>query len=151
MAHDTLKQTRKRRQMGDGMLEAIELILGKVESTGGGWPVIVLLIVIGAIVYLARYMISRQIKVNEERIAERKQEFDAQLERERNNARSYQDTTDRMVDAFNGNARVISDFTTTLHAVAETLRPMGQTLERIDRNTERTQSLRTRKPRVTDE
>ena len=68
------------------MLELVDRILNGVNESGGGWPVLVLVLVIGAIVYLERYVLSRQIKINEQRIQERKTEFEAQLERERNNA-----------------------------------------------------------------
>lgn len=111
------------------MLELVDRILNSINTTGGGWPVLVLVLVIGAIVYLARYVLSRQIRINEQRIEERKAEFkaefEAQLERERNNAASYQNTTVLMVDAFNKNSTAMADFTAVL-------RPMGETLTRID-------------------
>lgn len=105
----------------------VEPLLRSVETTGGGWPVLVLLIVIGAIVYLARYVLSRQIRINEQHVAERKAEFTAQLERERNNTDSYQKTTFIMVEAFNKNSSVMAEFTAVL-------RPMADMLERIDRH-----------------
>lgn len=105
-------------------------ILDSVETTGGGWPVLVLVLVIGAIVYLARYVLSRQTALNEQRVAERKQDFEAQLERERNNTMQYQATTDRMVTAFNQNSAAISEF-------SGILRPMAETLTRIDKHIER--------------
>lgn len=105
----------------------VERILDSVDASGGGWPVLVLVIVIGAIVYLARYVLSRQLRLNENRIAERKQEFEAQLERERNNTRNYQETTGMMVEAFNKNSAAMSEF-------SGILRPMSETLQRIDRH-----------------
>ena len=111
------------------MLELVDRILNGVDESGGGWPVLVLVLVIGAIVYLERYVLSRQIKINEQRIQERKTEFEAQLERERNNASNYQNTTVLMVDAFNKNSAAMADFTAVL-------RPMGETLARIDRHIE---------------
>ena len=111
------------------MLELVDRILNGVNESGGGWPVLVLVLVIGAIVYLERYVLSRQIKINEQRIQERKTEFEAQLERERNNASNYQNTTVLMVDAFNKNSAAMADFTAVL-------RPMGETLARIDRHIE---------------
>lgn len=110
-------------------MEVVEPILDSVETTGGGWPVLVLLVVIAAIVYLARYVLSRQIRINEQRIADRKAEFESQLERERNNTRSYQETTGMMVDAFNKNSAAMSEFSSIL-------RPMSETLTRIDRHIE---------------
>lgn len=110
-------------------LDIVEPVLKSVESTGGGWPVLVLLIVIAAIVYLARYVLSRQIRLNEQRMTDRKAEFEAQLERERNNTTNYQSTTVMMVDAFNKNSSAMADFTSVL-------RPMSETLNRIDRHFE---------------
>lgn len=111
-------------------MDVVEPILDSVETTGGGWPVLVLLIVIASIVYLARYVLSRQIRINEQRVAERKQEFEAQLERERNSTMLYQATTERMVDAFNKNSAAITEF-------SGILRPMADTLTRIDKHIER--------------
>lgn len=120
--------------------DLIEPILDSINETGGGWPVLVLVIVITAIVYLARYVLSRQMRVAEDlakqqatvtaqRIADRKAEFEAQLQRERDNASNYQHTTVLMVDAFNKNSSAMADFTAVL-------RPMADTLERIDRHIE---------------
>jgi hypothetical protein len=115
--------------------DIIEPILKSVESTGGGWPVLVLVLfwfsVIGAIVYLARYVLSRQIRINEQRVQERKQEFEAQLQRERDNAANYQNTTVMMVEAFNKNSAAIAEF-------SGILRPMSETLQRIDHHIQQT-------------
>lgn len=121
--------------------DLVEPVLDSINETGGGWPVLVLVIVIAAIVYLARYVLSRQMRAAEERaeeqarvtaqrIADRKAEFAAQLQRERDNANNYQATTVMMVDAFNKNAAAMSDFTAVL-------RPMGDTLTRIDQHIQR--------------
>lgn len=116
------------------MEELVEPVLKSIESTGGGWPVLVLIIfwlsVVGAIVYLARYVLSRQLRINEERVADRKAEFEQALERERQNASNYQDTTNRMVHAFDKNSNAMAEFTAVL-------RPMSDTLTRIDRHIER--------------
>jgi uncharacterized membrane-anchored protein YhcB (DUF1043 family) len=123
------------------MLELVERILDSADSSGGGWPVLVLILVIGAIVYLARYVLSRQMRINEQRVQERKQEFEAQLERERQNARNYQETTGMMVEAFNKNSAAMSEFSAIL-------RPMSETLTRIDRHLEQPNfSQRTRRSR----
>jgi membrane-associated HD superfamily phosphohydrolase len=108
-------------------VELIERILDSVDASGGGWPVLVLVLVLGAIVYLARYVLSRQIRISEQHVAERKVEFEAQLQRERDNAHNYQDTTKRMVDAFDKNSAAIAEF-------SGILRPMSDTLARIDRH-----------------
>lgn len=118
------------------MFELVGRILDSVDSSGGGWPVLVLVLVIGAIVYLARYMLGRQTKINEQRVLDRKQEFEAQLQRERDNAMNYQMTTDKMIEAFDKNSTVIGEF-------SGILRPMSETLNRIDRHIAQT----TRKPR----
>ena len=111
------------------MLELVDRILNGVNESGGGWPVLVLVLVIGAIVYLERYVLSRQLKINEQRVREKRQEFEAQLQRERDNATNYQKTTVLMVDAFNKNSAATADFTAVL-------RPMAETLLRIDRHIE---------------
>lgn len=119
------------------MLELAERFLDSFDSSGGGWPVLVLILVIGAIVYLARYMISRQMKAAEQRVQERKAEFEAQLARERDNAHNYQDTTNRMVEAFDKNSAAIAEFSSIL-------RPMSDTLNRLDRHMELGSSYRQR-------
>lgn len=106
-------------------MELVERILDSVDASGGGWPVLVLVLVIGAIVYLARHMLLRQMEINEDRVRERKIEFEAALDRERNNARNYQETTGMMIEAFNKNSTAMSDF-------ANVLRPMSDTLRRIE-------------------
>lgn len=111
-------------------MDVVEPILDSVETTGGGWPVLVLLIVIAAIVYLAARWGDRQMKINEQRVIDRKLEFEAALERERQNAANYQATTERMVDAFNQNSAAITEF-------SGILRPMADTLTRIDKHIER--------------
>lgn len=134
-------------------MDVIGPVLDSIESTGGGWPVLVLVIVIASIVYLARYVLSRQIRINEHRMrdheadvkhrmAERKQEFDAQLARERDNTESYRGTTQMMVGALDKNSTAMADFTSVL-------RPMADTLERLDHHfgSLPPESLRARKPR----
>lgn len=107
-------------------LEIIFRILDSVDKSGG-WPVLVLLIVIAAIVYLARYMISKQMVSTEQRMTDRKQEFEQQLQRERESTADYRSTTDRMIDAFDKNSAAMSEFTGVL-------RPMSETLNRIDKH-----------------
>ncbi len=106
-------------------MEIIERFLDSVDASGGGWPVLVLLVVIAAIVYLARYVLSRQMRLNEQRIQDHKMEFEAQLERERQNTANYQGTTTMMVEAFNKNSAAIAEFSSIL-------RPMSETLTRLD-------------------
>lgn len=112
-----------------GVEEIVDPVLDTVVATGGGWPVLVLLIVIAVIAYLAKSWMDRQAKVNEQRMVDRKLEFEAQLERERQNANNYQDTTNRMVNAFDQNSRAMAELTGVI-------RPMGETLTRIDRHIE---------------
>lgn len=115
--------------------DIIEPILKSVNDSGGGWPVLVLVLfwfsMLGAIVYIARYVISRQREQGEQRIADRKAEFEAQMQRERDNTANYRETTVLMVDAFNKNSAAMADFTSVL-------RPMSETLTRIDRHIEQT-------------
>lgn len=118
-------------------MDLVERILDSVDSSGGGWPVLVLVLVLAAIVYLARFMLSRQMKATEQRVQDRKAEFEAQLARERDNARNYQDTTNRMVEAFDKNATAIAEFSSIL-------RPMSDTLNRLDRHMELGSSYRQR-------
>jgi len=118
--------------------DLIQPVLDSVNETGGGWPVLVLVLVIGAIVYLARYVLSRQIRISEQRVAERKQEFEVQLQRERDNASNYQNTTNRMVEAFDKNSAAIAEFSSIL-------RPMSETLYRIDRHLEQPGEYRQRR------
>jgi len=117
--------------------DLIGRILDSVDSSGGGWPVLVLVLVLAAIVYLARFMLSRQMKATEQHVQDRKAEFEAQLARERDNARNYQDTTNRMVEAFDKNTTAIAEFSSIL-------RPMSDTLNRLDRHMELSSSFRQR-------
>lgn len=119
------------------MLELAERFLDSVDSSGGGWPVLVLVLVLAAIVYLARFMLNHQMKAAEQRVQERKAEFDVQLARERDNAHNYQDTTNRMVEAFDKNTTAIAEFSSIL-------RPMSDTLNRLDRHMELGSSYRQR-------
>lgn len=136
MGHDTLLVNPE--TGGDGIVaDLIGRILDSVDSSGGGWPVLVLVLVLAAIVYLARFMLSRQMKATEQRVQDRKAEFEAQLARERDNARNYQDTTNRMVEAFDKNTTAIAEFSSIL-------RPMSDTLNRLDRHMELSSSFRQR-------
>lgn len=114
-------------------MDVVGPVLDSVETTGGGWPVLVLIIVIAAIVWLVYRWSERQVAINEQRIQDRKREFEAQLERERTNALNYRETTTMMVEAFNKNSRAMTEFSATL-------RPMAETLERIERHFQRPRS-----------
>jgi ABC-type multidrug transport system fused ATPase/permease subunit len=118
--------------------DLIQPVLDSINETEGGWPVLVLLIVIASIVYLARYVLSRQIRINEQRVQERKQEFEAQLQRERDNSANYQNTTIMMVQAFDKNSAAIAEFSSIL-------RPMSETLHRIDRHLDQSGDYRQRR------
>lgn len=109
------------------MFEIVAKYLDALSSSGGGWAALVLVLVIVGIIYLARFVIVRQGEDAKAREVDRKVEFEQQLERERSNTTNYQQTTERMIDAFDKNTKAMADF-------SGVLRPMSETLNRIDRH-----------------
>jgi hypothetical protein len=99
--------------------------LKSLESSGG--YAILLGIVIVAIVYLMRDWMKDQANRQALRESEAKADFEAQIEYERHNTEAYHATTERMISVVEGNTGAI----TTL---VETIRPMSETLMRIDRH-----------------
>ena len=101
----------------------MEAALKSLESSGG--YAILLGIVIMAIFYLGRGWMKDQGERSHEREQAMRAEAAENLERERSNTQSYRDTTERMIRVVEGNTGAI----TTL---VETIRPMSDTLTRID-------------------
>jgi uncharacterized membrane-anchored protein YhcB (DUF1043 family) len=101
-------------------------VLDKAVDSGG-WAALLLTVIILGIFWLAQRVIDRQAKSNDQRIETEKQEFAVQLERERQNASNYQSTTNRMVEAFDKNSAAMSEFSSLV-------RPMSETLSKIDRH-----------------
>lgn len=117
-------------------LDIVEPILKSVESTGGDWPVLVLVIVIGVITYLVSRWMDGQAKVTEQRISDHKVEFEAQLDRERMNAESHKTITASVIDVVQQNTRAMTEFSNSQRELTGVLRPMVETLNRIDRHFE---------------
>ena len=101
----------------------MEEALKSLESSGG-YAILLGLMLVGIFYLAQRYVdgVTKRSAVREERA---RSEFAMQLEHERQNAHSYQATTERMIDVVEGNTGAI----TTL---VETIRPMTATLARID-------------------
>lgn len=121
--------------------DVVQPVLNSITTSGDSWPVLVLIIVIAAIVYLAVYWTSLQAKVakdlvieqtliNEQRLVDRKEEFAHHLDRERLNTSQYEAMTTRMIDAYNQNSKAMSE-------MAAVLRPMAEAYKRIERYMER--------------
>lgn len=120
--------------------DIIEPVLKSVETAGDRWPVIVLLVVIGVIAYFVGLWLTLKSKADErrdiarkaeydQRLTERKAEFEAILERERQNTASYQATTDRMTAAFERYAGALAELTGVI-------KPLAETMQRIDKHIE---------------
>jgi hypothetical protein len=92
----------------------MESVIESLESSGG-YAIILGAVIVG-IFMLAREWISHQAKRTDEEIA-----------RERANADAYRSLAGQVTDALQGNTRAL----TTL---VETIRPMQETLTRIDRH-----------------
>lgn len=122
----------------EDVLDIVEPILKSVESTGGGWPVLVLVIVIGVITYLVSRWMDRQAKVTEQRMSDRKGEFEAELERERMNAESHKDVAASVIGVVRQNTQAMTEFSNSQRELTSVLRPMVETLSRIDRHFEET-------------
>ena len=103
----------------------MEAALKSLESSGG--YAILLGVVILALFYLARGWMSDQAQRSADREAQNKNDFQSQIEHERLAAQSQRDMTERMIKVVEGNTGAI----TTL---VETIRPMSETLVRIDRH-----------------
>ena len=103
----------------------MDAALKSLESSGG--YAILLGVVIVALFYLARGWMNDQAKRSQEREVQNKVDFQSQLEHERQYAQSNREMTERMISVVEGNTGAI----TTL---VETIRPMSDTLVRIDRH-----------------
>lgn len=103
----------------------MEAALKSLESSGG--YAILLGVVIVALFYLARGWMNDQAKRSQERETQNKEDFQSQIEHERQYAQSHREMTERMISVVEGNTGAI----TTL---VETIRPMSDTLVRIDRH-----------------
>ena len=123
-------------QIGD----LIEPVLDGAKESGGGWAVYVLLVFMGGIFYFVGLWLALKSKADErrdiarkaeydQRLTERKAEFEAILERERQNTASYQATTDRMTAAFERYAGALAELTGVI-------KPLAETMQRIDKHIE---------------
>lgn len=130
-----------------GVDDVIEPVLKSVETTGGGWPVLVLIIVIGVIAYFTSMWMQTRAKAEErrdiarkaeydQRLADRKAEYETQLERERLNTQVHREDKLLIADLFNKNSATIAEFSGTQRELISTLRPMADTLSRIDKHIE---------------
>lgn len=143
-------------------MDLVERILDSVDSSGGGWPVLVLVIVIGVIAYLVSRWMDRQSKITEQRITDRKLEFEAQLARERLNTESHKNFGENLLTVVQDNTKAITEFSGTQRLLADSVqqnthvlselsgiqRTTSETLTRLDRHLEQSTVYRQRsKPR----
>lgn len=103
----------------------MEDVLGKLADSGG-YALLLGVVILGLFYLAQRYMDSTA-----KRAAEEKQQVETahkqEIEREVRNAESYRETTSRMTDVVQGN-------TVAITSLIETVRPMTETLTRIDKH-----------------
>jgi len=103
------------------VLELAERFLDSLDSSGGGWPVLVLVLVIGAIAHLVSRWMDRQAKITEQRIADRKLEFEAHLARERLNTESHRSFGENLLTVVQDNTKAITEFSGTQRLLADSV------------------------------
>lgn len=103
----------------------MEAALKTLESSGG-YAILFGIFLLG-LFYLLKQAMAEQGRRSSEREAQIRADNVETLERERGTTKNYHDLTDRMIDVVEGNTGAI----TTL---VEAIRPMSDTLVRIDRH-----------------
>lgn len=103
----------------------METIIKSLESSGG-YAILTGVMIVG-VFYLARGWMADQVARQKEREAQIYADNSEQLEHERSTTQNYHAMNERMISVIEGNTGAI----TTL---VETIRPMSETLMRIDRH-----------------
>lgn len=102
----------------------MENVLGQLAESGG--YALLLGVVILGLFYLAQRWMDSTAKRSAEDKAAAEVSHKAELEREIRNAEGYRETTNRMTSVVEGNTVAIS-------TLIETVRPIRDTLERVDK------------------
>lgn len=108
-----------------GIEGSMDTVLGELSRSGG------YALLLGVVILGLFYLAQRWMDSTTKRAAEEKAEADAQhkdeLSREVRNAEAYRETTNRMTEVVQGN-------TVAITTLIETVRPMQDTLTRIDKH-----------------
>lgn len=112
-------------------VDDVDIFFKSLESSGG--YAILAGAVLGGVFWLARQVIQSTAQRAKEREGLTRQDFAAQLERERANRAAIEGMTDRVITALDGNTKVIA-------TVIETTRETNDRLEALDRHLARSGS-----------